>query len=114
MSAFDPLQTFAAQIILSVRENCGRTQIAIAIAFVALLSICSVWADKRFRHQDRLPMQWSFAGSVNWTAPRRIALAFTPTLAALMPGGTAVLVLVSGEPRPGQGALVRRLFFWWA
>lgn len=27
-------------------------------------------------------MQWSLDGSVNWTAPRKLALAFLPTLAA--------------------------------
>lgn len=46
-------------------------------------------------------MQWSIDGEVNWTAPRRIALALTPAL------GSAVLLLVAAltmlsRPRAGQ------------
>lgn len=44
----------------------------------------SARADRRLRDRARLPMQWSLQGKVNWTAPRRIALAFTPMLAALV------------------------------
>ena len=46
-------------------------------------------------------MQWSFSGSVNWTAPRPIALAFTPVLAAVIllaaVAGTLFLKPISGQ-----------------
>ena len=77
-------------------------ELSIAVSVVVILAVASIRADKRFRREERLPMQWSFAGEVNWTAPRRIALAFTPILAALVLGAVAILILVSGEPRPGQ------------
>jgi hypothetical protein len=77
-------------------------ELLIAVVAVALLALASVWADRRFRQADRLPMQWSVAGRINWTAPRRAALAFTPGLGALVLGAVAISVLTSGEPRPGQ------------
>jgi hypothetical protein len=74
----------------------------IAVIAVSLLVLLSVQADKRFRNRKRLPMQWSLGGHVTWTAPRRVALVFTPALAALVLIGTAVAVQVSGDPKPGQ------------
>lgn len=49
-------------------------------------------------------MQWSLDGLVNWTAPRLIALAFTPVLATcvLLAAVVATVVL---EPRQGQDGL---------
>ena len=77
-------------------------ELLIAVAVVTVLTITSIRANDRYRGRERLPMQWSFAGKVNWTAPRRIALAFTPTLAAIVLGATAIALWVSGAPRPGQ------------
>jgi len=76
-------------------------QTLIAALAVAALVAMSLWANRRFKDEDRLPMQWSFSGAVNWTAPRAIALALTPVLA------TAILVVAVAstlvlEPRPGQ------------
>ena len=56
----------------------------VAIAAVAVLSALSLWADGRFSASDRLPMQWSLSGEVNWSAPRPLALAFVPVLAAFL------------------------------
>lgn len=77
-------------------------ELCLVIGFVAVLVTASVWADRRFRRAARLPMQWSLTGEVVWSAPRRIALAFTPALAAIILGAIAVLVFISGAPRPGQ------------
>lgn len=77
-------------------------ELAIAAAIIAILCAASVWADRRFRREVRLPMQWSFGGKVNWTAPRRIALAFTPMFATVILGGVAVSVVASGDARVGQ------------
>ena len=76
-------------------------QACIAVTAIGVLVLMSVRANHRFKKEDRLPMQWSLDGSVNWTAPRPIALAFTPTLAAIILLATAVLTTVL-KPRPGQ------------
>ena len=77
-------------------------ELLIALCVVALLAGGSAWAERRFRKVERLPMQWSLGGSVNWTAPRRLALAFTPTLGALVLGSTAIMTLFGDLPRRGQ------------
>jgi hypothetical protein len=65
---------------------------AFLIAMVAITALISMsrWANRRFEHLVRLPMQWSLDGKANWTAPRRLALAFTPAL------GGVVLLLIAG------------------
>lgn len=53
-------------------------------------------------------MQWSISGSVNWTAPRIIALGFTPALAI----GVLIFFVVGSmtmQPRPGQEEAVTTL-----
>jgi hypothetical protein len=77
-------------------------ELLIVLSVVGILGVASIWADNRFSRHERLPMQWSFGGQVNWTAPRRIALAFTPTIAAVALGGATIAILLSGDPRPGQ------------
>ena len=80
-------------------------QACIVAITIGVLVLMSVRANRRFKREDRLPMQWSIDGSVNWTAPRPIALAFTPALAAILLSATAVLTTVL-KPRPGQEGLV--------
>ncbi|WP_156840315.1 hypothetical protein [Novosphingobium aquimarinum] len=76
----------------------------ICIAALSALILLSVRADHRFRHLERLPMQWSLQGKPTWSAPRKLALAFTPGLAAVIL--TAVVVSVATlEPHPGQEGL---------
>jgi hypothetical protein len=77
-------------------------ELLIAVSVVAALAGVSLWAERRFHHVERLPMQWSFQGRVNWTAPRRLALAFTPTLGALVLGSTAIMTLAAGPPSHGE------------
>ena len=79
-------------------------------AFIAVLAICvlaamSLQANRRFQGEDRLPMQWSLDGSVNWTASRALALSFTPCLAAVVLAATVALNIVV-RPRAGQERLV--------
>lgn len=80
-------------------------QAVIAILAIATLASMSLIANSRFRAERRLPMQWSLNGSVNWTAPRPIALAFTPVLAAICLLVTAALTTFL-RPRSGQEGLV--------
>jgi len=76
-------------------------QFIIALAAVGVLVGMSVLANARFRQHARLPMQWALDGSVNWTAPRGLALAMTPTLASCILVAIVVMTLVL-TPRPGQ------------
>lgn len=62
---------------------------ALTCATLAVLFATSIVADRRFRSMDRIPMQWSLRGKVNWTAPRRLGLAFTPVLAVPALGAVA-------------------------
>ena len=80
-------------------------QTAIAVLTIAVLLAMSASANRRFKGEARLPMQWSLSGSVNWTAPRSLALAFTPALASVCLLGFAALSTFS-EPRVGQEGLV--------
>ena len=77
----------------------------VVLGTVAALTAMSMNANRRYATQPRLPMQWGLDGSVNWTARRQLALAFTPVLAAIC------LVTVAAaaafiKPRPGQEDLV--------
>lgn len=76
-------------------------QAVIAALALLVLTLMSLWANKRFSRQYRIPMQWSFTGSVNWTAPRALALAFTPILSAVVLSAATIGTMVSA-PRPGQ------------
>jgi hypothetical protein len=76
-------------------------QACIAALAICVLGVMSIRANRRFKDEERLPMQRSFDRSVNWTAPRAIALAFTPILAALILSATVALT-VFVKPRPGQ------------
>lgn len=75
---------------------------AISASIVTLLVAASVWADRRYKSETRLPVQWSFNGDVNRTEPRRAALAFTPALAVVLLIAVNILVVVSGEEGSGQ------------
>lgn len=77
----------------------------VVLSTVALLSAMSLRANRRFRTQRLLPMQWLLDGSVIRTAPRPFVLAFTPVLAAACLAGVLALTIFL-EPRPGQDHLV--------
>ena len=78
---------------------------AVALVTIALLAAMSLRANRRFEMEPRLPMQWRLDGSVNWTAPRRLALAFTPVTAAVCLLAIAALTAFV-KPRAGQEHLV--------
>lgn len=79
-------------------------QSIIALIAIGLLIRMSVRANARFREEVRLPMQWALDGSVNWTAPRGLALALTPILACFILTGITIMTLTQ-KPRPGQEGL---------
>lgn len=72
----------------------------IAFLTIAVLAALSWRADRRLPSVARLPMQWA-AGETTWTAPRKVALLFTPALAsALLFGTTAVVAAADHAERP--------------
>lgn len=77
----------------------------VSAVFVATLSALAWRANRRFRDESRLPMQWGIGGTVNWSAPRPLALAFMPALAIAVFG--AQLFMASDiPPRAGQEGLI--------
>jgi len=54
----------------------------LSIVIVLIMAAMSWRAEHRLRHAERLPMQWGLNGKPTWYAPRRIAVAFLPLLAA--------------------------------
>lgn len=79
--------------------------IVISTVVIALMCLVATRANDRFRTHARLPMQWGWHGQVNWTAPRKVALAFMPALAVLVLGLHSALSMIT-VPRPGQAHLV--------
>jgi len=79
--------------------------LGISIVFVAILAGLSVWANARFQKHERLPMQWSLAGTVNWMAPRALALTLIPVLGTGLLGFITLLAL-NVAPRPAQEGMV--------
>lgn len=70
----------------------------VAILIVLGMAVISAWAHFIVAPgQKRLPMQWSLSGKVNWTAPRAVALLFTPVLI-----GVVMLFVVVLETDPAE------------
>jgi len=65
---------------------------ALAAFFSLLLWTVSHLFQPRFAGPDRVVMQWFIDGTPTWTAPPRVALAFTPVLGTLMCFLTACLI----------------------
>ncbi|MEN2748960.1 hypothetical protein [Sphingomonas sp. T9W2] len=85
------------------------TEIAITLLTLATLIVMSVRYDRRHRATARLPMQWSLSGRVNWTAPRRGALAFTPVLAAIVLGAIQVTARLRPQTPGSDGSVLATL-----
>ena len=76
----------------------------IALCFGLIGIAIAIRANAALRHEDRVPMQWSVTGQVNWTAPRPVGLAFSPVLTIVVLG---LICIASPYPtRPGQEHLV--------
>lgn len=89
----------------------------VSTIFALVMIGLSIRANARFRQEKTLPMQWRLSRSeplsrsVNWSAPRVVALSFTPSLAI---GALALfnVAAVTLTPRPGQeGMLFPSLIF---
>lgn len=48
---------------------------------IAMMAFIAIWAYRNVAPDEaRLPMQWSVSGTVNWRAPRIVAIAASPLL----------------------------------
>lgn len=103
-SAIAQLQTWRKPLSFAL-EGSRMAMFGIALFFSLLLGGLAVRANSRFRHEDRLPMQWGLTGDVTWSAPRVLALAFIPALAISVLAINAALA-VNLQPRPGQESMV--------
>lgn len=73
--------------------------------FILVMCILAYRANARFGSEARLPMQWGFTGQVNWSAPRRVVLAFMPVLAIFLLSFFTIMS-INVRPRAGQEGLV--------
>ena len=80
--------------------------ILMASGFVVVLAAMSICSAKGWAPDQRLPMQWGFDGRPTWTAPRNLALSFTPILAAL----TLILTAMASFLGPLEGTDLRIFF----
>ena len=71
--------------------------LALAVAYLAVVTVMGVRADRRLGHLPRLPMQWGLDGRPSWTAPRRAALVAVPLLAGAGVFVSTVLLVVRPE-----------------
>lgn len=71
--------------------------VTIGSAFAAVMIWLALRANIRFSGERHLPMQWWLNGEVTWYAPRRLALAFIPTLAIAVFG-----LSLTTKPRAGD------------
>ena len=79
--------------------------VTIGSAFAAVMIWLALRANTRFSGERHLPMQWWLNGEVTWYAPRRLALAFIPTLAIIVFALYVGLSLTT-KPRAGDEKLV--------
>jgi len=84
---------------------------ALALLFSLLLWGVSHLFQPRFAGREQVVMTWSFGGFPTWTAPPRVALAFTPVLGTLMCFATAAMVAFAtpdeerGDAVPAVGVI---------
>ena len=73
--------------------------------FTLLMVLVALLANAYLPTAERLPMQWSLRGQINWTAPRYIGLGFFPALGFASMVAYILLMKYAG-PREGQEDLV--------
>ena len=79
----------------------------LAIGTIIVMGALAAYANRTVAPgMAKLPMQWSLKGSVNWTAPRTIAFAFFPGLAAII----MAAILLSHQVRNADIALMGGVF----
>ncbi|WP_019832424.1 hypothetical protein [Sphingomonas sp. PR090111-T3T-6A] len=83
--------------------------VGIAILFSLVLCGFALLANARLKGVNRIPMQWWFNGEATWSAPRPVALAFFPVMAAC---AFIVLIFLAENVRPkvGQEGMVLPTF----
>ena len=74
------------------------------LLMVGMMVFVSVIANALLPAASHLPMQWGLKRGVNWSAPRWIALAFTPILAIAVLA--FIFFLSDSGSEDGQGVTV--------
>jgi uncharacterized membrane protein YedE/YeeE len=74
--------------------------LTIGSVFAVVMIWLALRANTRFSGERRLPMQWWLNGDVTWYAPRRVALAFIPTVSIIV---LALYVALSRTTKPRAG-----------
>ena len=74
--------------------------LTIGSVFAVVMIWLALRANTRFSGERRLPMQWWLNGEVTWYAPRRVALAFIPTVSIIV---LALYVALSRTTKPRAG-----------
>lgn len=82
-----------------------------SVLLVAVLAAMSVAFARRVPPGVRLPMQWGLDGRPTWYAPRALALAVTPLLAAGAIGLVAIFGAVTDSQSPAWVMVVVDLAF---
>ncbi|MGL4199645.1 MAG: hypothetical protein ACRCSX_17990 [Allorhizobium sp.] len=53
----------------------------VLVVSIGMMAFIAIWAYRNVAPDEtRLPMQWSVSGTVNWRAPRIVAIAASPLL----------------------------------
>ena len=79
---------------------------ACALIIITMVA-ASIAATIKFPAASRLPMQWGLNGKPTWYAPRKLAFAFSPALAAVV----VACVLFMKEPALHLALLIAAVFF---
>lgn len=79
----------------------------LSVPFLVAMVIVAIYAYRRVAPGiDAIPMHWSLNGKVTWTAPRPIAFAFIPALAAAV----MILLAATGHADTRQGIFIGSAF----
>ena len=79
----------------------------LAIGTLVVMAILALYANRVVAPGvAKIPMRWSLTAKVNWTAPRVIAFAFIPVLAAVVMAG----ILLAGGTQTSDVAIISGVF----
>ncbi len=79
----------------------------LAIGTIVVMGVLALYANRVIAPGvAKIPMQWSLRSRVNWTAPRVIAFAFIPVLAAIVMIG----ILLAGGAQTSDIAIISGVF----
>lgn len=81
--------------------------VVVAVFGITILLASAVWADRRYRGYDRLPVHFDWRGRADAFGPRKVIVWLVPGIFAVTLAGIAVLMLwlpremQNGDPSVG-------------